>query len=144
MKNILIITDEKMSDKIIVDGNLEVYISSIEQFLTYANMIEGHPSQGYNEEVIYREGKDKRFNEIFVIEPKQRQISYLSEDNYSIPLVTCRVTVQSNKNLKDASKDFSSLRIVWFQDDYAFPIDKEIIEKLKEIPYQKLCGEYEN
>ncbi|QVY65549.1 hypothetical protein [Polaribacter sp. Q13] len=133
-----------MRHKIIVDGNLEVYISSIEQNLTYSNLLEGFPNQSYNAEIIYREGKDKYFNEIYVIDPKQTQISYLSEDNYVIPKVTCRITVRSNKNLKDVGKDFSSLRIVWFQDDYVFPIDKEIIEKLKEIPYHKLCGEYEN
>ncbi|MCL7763025.1 hypothetical protein MPF19_06310 [Polaribacter sp. Z014] len=133
-----------MRHKIIVDGNLEVYISSIEQNLTYSNLLEGFPNQSYNAEIIYREGKDKYFNEIYVIDPKQTQILYLSEDNYAIPKVTCRITVRSNKNLKDAGKDFSSLRIVWFQDDYVFPIDKEIIENLKEIPYHKLCGEYEN
>ena len=131
-----------MNDKIIVDGDLEVSISSLEQFSTYGNMLEGIPDQGYNEEIIYRVGLDKDFNEIFVIEPKQTKISYSSDNKYTIPLVICKVTVQSNKNLKDASKDFSSLRIIWFQDDYAFPIDKEIIEKLKEIPYHKLCGEY--
>lgn len=131
-----------MNDKIIVDGDLEVSISSLEQFLTYGNMLEGIPDQGYNEEIIYRVGLDKDFNEIFVIEPQQTKISYSSDNKYTIPSVICKVTVQSTKNLKDTSKDFSSLRIVWFQDDYAFPIDKEIIEKLKEIPYYKLCGEY--
>ena len=131
-----------MIDKIIVDGDFEVYISSIEQDLTYSNLLEGFPNQGYNAEIIYREGKNKYFNEIYVIEPKQTHLSYLSETNYSIPKVTCRITVQSNKNLKDVRKTFSSLRIVWFQEDYAFPIDKEIIKRFKNIPYHKLCGEY--
>ncbi len=105
-------------------------------------MLEGIPSESYNAEKIYKEGRDVGFNEIYVIEPKQTRISYFSDEKYTIPKVTCRITVQSIENLKDASKDFSTLRIVWFQEDYAMPIDKDIINKLRKLPYQKLCGEY--
>jgi hypothetical protein len=38
---------------------------------------------------------------------------------------------------------FSSLCLIWFQEDYAFPIEKDILDKIKEIPFSKICGEFD-
>jgi hypothetical protein len=42
---------------------------------------------------------------------------------------------------RDTSNDYSFLHILWFQDDYAFPIDAEVLEKIKQIPFGELCIE---
>jgi len=61
----------------------------------------------------------------------------------SIPEVTCVAELYHYDVFRDMSKTFSAVGILWFQDNYAFPIDSNILDKIIEIPFSKICIEFD-
>ena len=145
-----------MSHVIITDGNLNVTITRIMQWRTYDGLLEGLPTiEMNNRHLTVAKEEAKKFcwqDEIYLIEPEQTPISY-DEGKYgkypfgkpaSLPQVTCIAKIKClSTTFKDKTKDYSSLGIIWFQENYAFPIDKNVLEKIKEIPFRESCGEFE-
>jgi hypothetical protein len=81
-----------------------------------------------------------------LIEPIQTPIEYEGKyafgDPASLPPIACIVDLWYYSAFRDETKDFSSLGLIWFQDDYAFPMEEQILEKIKQIPFSKICGEF--
>lgn len=63
-----------------------------------------------------------------------------SNDN----LIACIITTSCNKPFKEYDDCHYELNILWFQSDYAFPIDSEIMMKISEIPFRKIATKYKN
>ena len=59
----------------------------------------------------------------------------------ALPAVVCCATLMYDGVFRDTTESYSFLNILWFQDDYAFPIDAEVLEKIKQIPFGELCIE---
>lgn len=142
--------EAKMNNrKIIIEGNKEAYIERIMQWPTYAGLLEGLPTietnQWHMESAVAEAKKICYQDEIYLIEPEQTLIPY--DRKYppgtpaSIPGITCIAKIEYDSSFRDENMDYSSLGIVWFQSDYAFPIDENILQKIKEIPFGKLCHE---
>ena len=140
-----------MNSNLIIKTNKDVTIKSIKQWHTYGGLLEGIPTDKLNERIINRTKKEaKEFSgieEIYLIEPKQKPIDYDGKYPFgnpaSLPGVTCIAELWHNDVFKNTDKMFSSLCIIWFQDDYAFPIEEDILNKIKEIPFSKVCGEFD-
>lgn len=140
-----------MNSNLIIETDKVVTIKSINQWQTYGGLLEGIPTDKMNENIINRTKKEAQelsgMEEIYLIEPKQKTIEYEGKYPFgnpaSLPPVTCVAELWFNDVFRDTEKMFSSLCIIWFQEDYAFPIEKEILNKIKEIPYSKVCGEFD-
>lgn len=140
-----------MNSYLIIENNKEVTIKRIKQWHTYGGLLEGIPTDKMNARIIERTKIDakefSRMEEIYLIEPKQEPIDY--DGNYrfgnpaALPGVTCIAELWHNDVFRDTDKMFSSLCIIWFQEDYAFPIDEEIVKAIKKIPFSKICGEFD-
>ena len=140
----------KMNDTIIVDGNRPVSIRSIRQVLTYGGLLEGIPTREMNGRILDRVKEEaKKFchlDNVYLIEPEQRPIEYSGRYPFGepaqLPNVICIVELRCYSVFKDKSKDFSGLGLIWFQDDFMFAIDATISEKMKVVPFAKVCGEF--
>ncbi len=140
-----------MNSDLIIETNINVTIKSIKQWHTYGGLLEGIPTDKLNERIINRVKKEaKEFSgieETYLIEPKQKPIDYEGKYPFgspaSLPRVTCVAELWHHDVFKNKDKMFSSLCIIWFQEDYAFPIDKDILNKIKEVPFSKVCGEFD-
>lgn len=138
-----------MNNRIEVGNNETVHIINIHQSLTYDGLLEGMPTKRLNDRIL--EGTQayakKLFhcNAVFLIEPEQKPIEY--EGRYpfgepaGMPLVTCIVKLKSYGTYRDKTKDYSELVVIWLQEEFLFPIDPEILEKIKQIPFGELCQE---
>ena len=139
-----------MNSKLIIEGDQEVTIKSIKQWHTYSGLLEGMPTTKMNSQILSGVKEDAKkfcgFKEIYVIEPEQTPIlfegKYPFGDPASLPGVACIAEIWHYLPFRDETKDFSALGLVWFQNDYAFPIDNDILEKIKSIPFSKTCGEF--
>ncbi|NHN25988.1 hypothetical protein FIA58_009910 [Flavobacterium jejuense] len=140
-----------MNSYLIIENNKEVTIKSIKQWHTYGGLLEGIPNDKMNARIIERtkiEAKEfSHMEEIYLIEPKEMPIDYDGKYPFgnpaALPGVTCVAELWHNDVFRDTNKMFSSLCIIWFQEDYAFPIDEEIVKAIKEIPFSKICGEFD-
>jgi hypothetical protein len=139
----------KMNDKIIIDGNTQVSIKSIKQRLTYDGLLEGLPTKEMNGRIMVGLKEDARkfcqLNEVYLIEPEQKTIEYNGRYPFGepaqLPSVICIVELRSYSVFKDKTKDYSALGLIWFQDNFMFPIDSNILEKIKTLPFDKVCEE---
>jgi hypothetical protein len=52
-----------------------------------------------------------------------------------LPDITCRVELKSREPVHDREAAFSSLYIVWFQEEFVFPIDAQIIKQIQAIEW---------
>lgn len=139
-----------MKGELFIEGNKEVTIKRIKQWLTYDGLLEGLPTARMNNGILLDVKEDAKkfcgFDEVYLIEPPLTPIHYDGKypfgEPVSLPKVTCIIELWYYTTFRDSEKDFSSLGVIWFQDDYAFPIDKEIIEEMKKIPFSEICGEF--
>lgn len=63
--------------------------------------------------------------------------------NEELPEVVCMALFHSSSTFKDPEMDGSNLGVIWFQNDFAFPIEQEILEQFKTVPFRELCLESE-
>ncbi|APX99913.1 hypothetical protein BWR22_06190 [Lacinutrix venerupis] len=136
--------------RVIIDRDLEVIIVEIKQYHTYRNLLEGIPNSKLNKIILERTISDAKelFNlqNIHLIEPILTPIEY--EGNYpfgnteSLPEITCLAELKCHSAFKNEEMDYSGLGLVWFQGNYAFPIEKAINDFIKTIPYRKICEEF--
>ena len=140
-----------MKSKLVIESDKEVVVKSFYQWETYGGLLEGLPNDNMNRRIIEitkDRAKDFVFmEEIYLIEPKEAPIHYEGKYPFgtpaALPGITCVAELWYNDVFRDKEKMFSSLCIIWFQEDYAFPIDEEIIEKINGIPYSQICGEFD-
>jgi len=138
-----------MNDELIIDRNRKVDIKSIKQRLTYDGLLEGLPTKEMNVRILSGVKEEaKKFcqlEEVYLIEPEENAIEYNGSYPFGepaqLPPVICIVELRSYSAYKDTTKDYSALGLIWFQNNFMFPIDPQIIEKIKAVPYEKICEE---
>jgi hypothetical protein len=68
-------------------------------------------------------------HDAFLIVPVQQPIKhdgrYPFGDPAALPSIACMGRFHSHKPARDSSKDCSDLTMIWFQDDYAFPLSAD-------------------
>ncbi len=45
---------------------------------------------------------------------------------------------------RDPLQDYSVLTVIWFQDDFAFPIDPQVLEQIRALDWEQLAQDFEN
>lgn len=140
----------QLNKKIIIDQDLEVIIVEIKQYHTYRNLLEGIPNTRLNKIIVDRTIKEAKelfdLQNIHLIDPILTPIKY--DGNYpfgrteSLPEITCMVELKCHSAFKSENMDYSGLGLVWFQENYVFPIEKTITEYIETIPYRKECEEF--
>jgi len=139
-----------MDNTLIIDGNLVVYIKRIMQTQTYDGLLEGLPTTRMNSRILSEVMEEtKRFcglTEVHLVEPVQTEIPYEGKYPFgspaALPGIICIVQLHCYDTFKDKKMNYSALGLAWFQQHFAFPIEQEILDKIKDIPFRKLCGEF--
>ena len=142
--------------KISLNSNRIISLEENHQHLTYAGLLEGLPTQRTNKDII--SGIKKIVNQKiwgsstpYIIKPDEYPIK-LSEDReqyyksrgpeyarITLPKIIC-----IGHFISDAITDdfmFSSLTIVWFQEDWMMPIDNKILIQIKSINWDKYASQ---
>ena len=136
---------------LIIDKNIEVTITKLIQYFTYGGLLEGFPNEKSNNKILERTEIEAKqlllIDDVFTIIPEQKiideEVHRFFGKHQELPQVTCIVLLRSTDTYKDLKKDFSELAVIWYQNEYVFPIEDTILEKIKEIPFKKICGEFE-
>lgn len=135
----------------------KICLEALHQSLTYAGVLEGYPSQYANQRIIKRKVENARkllgTFPPHVITPREEVVKLNGEDSDSeadsdsewdsdrtifvLPAVCCFGSFKSEYST-DAC-DYSMLTVVWFQDDWAFPMQDDIISALRSLPWTSLA-----
>jgi hypothetical protein len=109
-----------------------VALISLRQWAVYAGLLEGLPTRERNDaevSALVKEARAADGREPVLIPPTQRPIEH--EGRYpfgepaSLPRIGCIARFHSFQPARDPKMDVSDLTVIWFQDDYAFPMSDE-------------------
>jgi uncharacterized protein (TIGR02996 family) len=129
----------------------DIRLQSLRQYSFYAGLLEGLPTREMNQreiESLVRDEQSRRGEAPYLVEPPERPIEYKRDSPYPfgtpahIPGIACIGQFDSFKPARDESHDGSCLTIIWFQDDYAFPIDPGVYEHIRAIDWEKHAHDF--
>jgi hypothetical protein len=84
-----------------------------------------------------------------LISPEEEKLTYPGNRPYPfghparIPSVACVGCFRSYQPARTASGDFSQLVVVWFQDNFALPIDPKVWLQLLAIDWDRHAADYD-
>lgn len=144
--------------EITLDSGRAVRMDGLEQRVTYSDVLEGWPNKARN---------DRRIDELirrYSCSDEKPYILYAPRDVIHIeademrhfnrtscpqpellPYITCFARFYSDKPTRDFKySDMSYISMIWFQDDWAMPIAREVIERLKSFDWDSLAYDGED
>ncbi len=140
-----------MSTLFTVEHNLDVTLDSLHQWRTYGGLLEGLPTDKMNANILKRVEEEARkhtyASAVYIIKPEQIPIPYDRVYSFGTPMemppITCVASFTSHKPARNQQMDGSRLTIVWYQEEYAFPVKQSVIEQFIEIPWSKVAEDFE-
>ncbi len=124
---------------------------SLHQWPTYGGLLEGLPTDRMNENILKRvveEARKHTYNDaVYIIQPEQTPIPYDKKYPFGTPMqmpaITCIASFTSHQPAYNQEKDGSALTIVWYQEEYAFPVSQAILEQFRKIPWSTLAKDFD-
>jgi hypothetical protein len=131
-------------NEIILRSGRRVLLYELHQVLTYDGLREGLPTLEMNKAmmedlVAERHGKPYPVGPVCLIKPEQRLIDYFKKYAFGVPAILPAVTCMGRFESRETPITHSGLVIIWYQEQFAFPIDPAVIEKMECIDWERLA-----
>jgi hypothetical protein len=130
------------------DGR-HVFLVALDQSRTYEGVLEGIPTKERNRATIERavqRAEQMWPGKCLLIEPIEIPITMEKEYPFGtparIPIVQCIGRFRSFKPAHRTDLAWSELTVLWFQSEYAFPIDETVIAHLESIDWETHAEDY--
>ena len=126
-----------------------VHLGELRQWQIYEWLWEGLPTKEMNRRTLERIVTENRglWGEPFLIVPEEKSLEYQEGKRYpfgepsALPGVCC---VGRFRGDYDAEKDaYTALLVIWLQDEFAFPIDPNVMIQLQALEWEKLASDHE-
>ncbi len=138
-------------NKLVVDKSLTVTLVQLIQGLTYNGVLEGFPNEAMNQKIMAQaevRAAKLLYQPVVITVPPAVNTKPLDpvsdfEGYQKLPEVCCMALLKCHDAFKDKTKDYATLGVVWYQDEFAFPIAANILAELKKLPFKQYCSEYE-
>jgi hypothetical protein len=120
----------------------------LQQELTYEGLLEGLPTTKWNRRIIeaaLARTAERTQETPWLFEPVETPIAWSEERPYpfgepsSLPGVLCVGEFASRQHDRSGMWGISCLTIVWFQDEWALPIDPSALEAIQKIDWNALA-----
>lgn len=131
-----------------------VYLQALQQTLSYAGLLEGLPTKEMNVRIIERVLKEPA-NQIYdvppyLVPPTENPIDYKGYGSRypfgtpaQLPSVLCVACLESLNPTTDSTCYASGLVVIWFQNDFALPIEDEILHHLSQTDWNSHAGSFD-
>ena len=122
----------------------KIELMGIDQYGTYEGLLLGVPTREMNQEKMDRLRvsylRPGEYGVPLLLEPEQRPIEVPSHIHRigtpaRLPAVTCIARFMSGA-LQDCGDIWSVLRVIWYQDDFAFPIAEGVLQQIAAIDWE--------
>jgi hypothetical protein len=144
-----------MSDASIIElqSGRRISLDSLTQSRTYAGLLEGLPTVEMSQRIIDRLIATERergwwVGEPYLIPPVFTPLEFWREKLYpfgepaAIPQITCVGRFRSFPPARDPEAHYSELTVIWFQDQFAFPLHPGILEHLRLLDWDRLARDF--
>jgi hypothetical protein len=129
-----------------------LYMRELRQYLTYEGLLEGFPTVERNKQKLdqlFAEHQGKPYpGASYLIQPTETPIDYVGKPYpfgtpSTLPIITCIGRFDSLEPARDQTKDYSGLVIIWYQDEFAFPIDPIVVNEFQMIDWEHYAIDFE-
>jgi hypothetical protein len=128
-----------------------IRLAMLDQHWTYGGLIAGHPNREMNRHImdglVKRQSDPRGGRTAVLLEPIETTVERSSDPSWSdaatLPSVTCIAQFRSAALANDAAGIFSVLRVIWFQDEFAFPIDPGVLVELAALDWEAQAANWE-
>jgi hypothetical protein len=121
-----------------------IRLLALDQYYTYEGLLLGVPTREMNQEMIdqliARNVHPAEYGVPLLLEPEQQPLD-VPEHRQShgtpatLPSVTCIARFNSDGQL-GTDDIWSVLRVIWFQEDFAFPIEERAMQQIGAIDWE--------
>lgn len=134
-----------------IENDHTAYVHILHQYAAYSGLLEGLPTREMNRDIVKTavESAPKYTHQsaVHLIEPIEYPVEYDGVYPFgqpaALPSVACFMLLECNHVFRDENMHGSALTVVWFQKNYAMPIDALILEEIKQIPWAEIADEFE-
>ena len=134
--------------ELVLQNGRQIEVIYLKQWSTYAGLIMGTPHRKMNEEMIagaIRElGKNAPH---YLVSPRRTPIVLRGGRRHrkyeALPGTTCVARFASIDPARDQGADGSELWIIWFQPQFAFPIEPSVQREIEAVDWESLAEDYE-
>jgi hypothetical protein len=132
----------------------DIHLKALHQQRTYESLLAGHPDEALNREIVW-EALERAFVRVYgfgqphLIPPVECPIPLSPEEleyprsgePIRIPDIVCTARFESYQPVRNPAEQFSCLVIVWFQDYFAPPIDKAVLDTIQSLDWETLAAD---
>ena len=117
---------------------------ALDQHYTYEGLLAGIPTREMNQDMMDRliagYVRPAEYGVPLLLEPMQQQLEVSPHRPHRgtatrLPLVTCIARFDSDGQL-GTDDIWSVLRVIWFQDEFAFPIEERVLQQIRAIDWE--------
>jgi uncharacterized protein (TIGR02996 family) len=128
-----------------------LWLHTLRQSQTYAGTVTGLPTREYNrrcvEHIVARQ-RERFHRESYLIQPRERPFvpgeGPGSPDTQAmLPSIVCVGEFESTPPVGNSESKGSELVVIWFQDEFAFPIDPAVREQIRAIDWEKHAVDFD-
>jgi len=121
-----------------------IHLLALDQYYTYEGLLLGVPTREMNQEMmdrlIARYVHPAEYGVPLLLEPEQRPLDVPERvpvlgKPARLPSVTCIARFNSDGQL-GTDDIWSVLRVIWFQKDFAFPIEERVLQQIAAIDWE--------
>lgn len=125
-----------------------IRLAHLEQYRTYAGLLCGQPSSESNDEKIRRTVEQAMASHSHagtpqLIAPARKFVRRRTPDGIDgewLGAVTCIAVFDSDAI--SVEEPYSSLAIVWFQEEFALPIDASVVAAIRKLDWDRIAGDW--
>lgn len=124
-------------------GNRTVEPLSLSQDAVYADVLEGVPNRDINARILesaVETAKRMHGGAPVLITPTQRPLGP-NPAQVSLPRLRCIARFRSPDAARDPAAERSEACLVWFQEDFAFPIAPEVAQAMLELDWTEIAAD---
>jgi hypothetical protein len=137
--------------QLILNNGVNIQLDVIYQYKTYLSVLTGNPTRSQNQRLIEKSinyAKEKLWccENPYLINPIETKEDILHNDesypnknqqHLRLPFVTCCATFSSPNKGPDNTGDYSEIHVVWFQDNFALPINDNVLSEICAIDWNR-------
>src|SRR5688572_21808282 len=132
--------------------NREANLRFLQQSGTYDGLLEGLPTVEMNRGIIESHvgGQWSKHYDVppYLVPPRETPIETFDDRPYpfgtpaSLPSLICVARFESYQPTTGRDGDGSGLVVIWFQQNFALPIDDEVLRHLAEVDWNQYAGSF--
>jgi hypothetical protein len=137
--------------EIVLGNGRKIEMRSLMQNGTYEGMLEGIPIRKWNdrliqEAVVHASKLPSDNSAVHLIEPPRKALespaTWAGQPTECLPSIRCVAWFRSFSAAPNPNADFSELTLVWFQGEFALPIDSSVLQSIQNLDWDNLAEDF--